>query len=780
MNIHPLLGVRTDLSLGESIISLDDLEAALTKANADVVGICDTMSVTALIDGSKKVSKLDKKLLIGVRLCVIDQATDAEGNKIKDCEESYIKLWPVNEEGVRSIYRLLTRGFTESRFYYHPRVTWDDIIETVAHDCVAFSTGDTQSAVNSNGGLAGIMKLSACIRFAARFYELVPFTTPYFTRQNRRASKLKAIPGFEPLVISPAAWLEEGQSHSYSVIASIIERRPYHDYLRPATEFRPLTAAELAINTVAAATAIEHRYNEDLKAEFKQGLLNTDKLVQLCSGYSWTKQEPDLPTLAADPDAELVKECKKGWVERFSKPVLADQPDQAKLTAEYLPRLKFELDTLKRLGFAQYFLLVQDLVQWSKRNGIYVGPGRGSVGGSLVAYLMGITDVDPIRFNLLFERFINPDRLDLPDADLDFMSTRREEVIAYLVKRWGAENVAGIVNYNTLGARSALKDVGKIFGADASKVTVHIGDTHGVAAGLKESREHAPELDEWAKLNPGVWNHACILEGKMRSYGTHAAGIIVAGSPIVRRAVIEKRGDARVINWDKRTSEEQGLIKLDVLGLATLDMFDQATKLIFSRHGVKLDILSISLDDPKTLDIFTQAKTAGVFQFEGGSVRRLLKEMAKSHPLTFEDLVALNALNRPGPLDAGLTEAYVRRRAGLEAITYPHPTTQKVLEGTYGVICYQEQVMQVARELSGYAPGEADVLRKAMGKKDPAMMAAQRQKFVDGAAAGYCNVTLDDGRVLKVHRKSPLRVEEDDKLYTIEEIYAKGLTVVGL
>jgi DNA polymerase-3 subunit alpha len=726
MNIHPLLGVRTDLSLGESIIGTDDLGKAIEKANADVICVTDTMSITALIDGSKTVAKLGKKLIVGVRVRVIEAAE-------KEAEEHYLKLFPINEEGVQSIYRLLTRGFQDDRFYYHARVTWDDLIECCSDDCLALATGDTQSVVSSEGAIKGLARLVAAKRFAARFYELVPCTTPYFSRQNRRAMKVGVGLGFEPLVVMPALWLEDGQEGSFSVNASIAERRPYADYLRPQSKFRPMTAAELATGAVSAAAAIDTRYKEDAKSAFLQGLQNTDKLVQLCGAYSWAKQPPNLPQLSDDPDAELVKQCKLGWVSRFSAPVLAHQPTQQELQATYLPRLQFELDTLKRLGFANYFLLVQDLVQWSKNNGIYVGPGRGSVGGSLVAYLMGITDVDPIRFDLLFERFINPDRLDLPDADLDFMSTRREEVIAYLTKRWGADKVAGIVNYNTMGARSALKDVAKIFGVDASRMSVHIGDTHGVGHSLDEARDNSPELDEFARQNLGIWNHATTLEGKMRAYGTHAAGIIVAQDPIVQRAVIEKRGGARVINWDKRTSEEQGLIKLDVLGLSTLDMFDQATKLIFQRHATKLDINSIPLDDAPTLDIFSTAKTAGVFQFEGGSVRRLLKEMAKTKALDFEDLVALNALNRPGPLDAGITDSYIRRRAGIEAITYPWPSLEEVLKPTFGVICYQEQVMQVSRILCGYTPGEADMLRKIMGKKLPEEMAKQRDKFVDGA-----------------------------------------------
>jgi hypothetical protein len=284
----------------------------------------------------------------------------------------------------------------------------------------------------------------------------------------------------------PTCWLESGQSHSYSVIASIAERRPYHDYLRPATDYRPLTHGS-SRSTASAAAARSSSLQGGREGRLPAGADQHGQARRALQRLQMVEAGREPADARRDPDAELVKECKKGWVERFSKPVLAHQPTQQELTSTYLPRLQFELDTLKRLGFAQYFLLVQDLVQWSKQNGIYVGPGRGSVGGSLVAYLMGITDVDPIRFDLLFERFINPDRLDLPDADLDFMSTRREEVVDYLVRRWGADKVAGIVNYNTMGARSALRDIGKIFGVDAGKITHFIGDTHGVGqAGSKK------------------------------------------------------------------------------------------------------------------------------------------------------------------------------------------------------------------------------------------------------------------------------------------------------
>lgn len=782
--IQPLLGVRTDFSLGESVLSVDDLPKAAEKAGTDVVGVVETMSVSSVVEATKKLRKADMRLLVGVRVRVIMQEDTDRDAKSKE-EACYLKLYPVDDRGMRSIYRLLSRGFETDRFYYVPRVTWDDLKASLDDDCLIVSTGDLESVAQREDMLTALSDLSQSVRFVARFYELVASSTPYFSRQNHRAIEwaqlnncFNTTAGWEPLVVQPSFWLDHDQD-AYSINAGIADKRPYADYLQPVPLYQPHTVKEFATAVVEAAGAIQHRYGKPCGHAFKDGLANTAKLAELAT-YEWQKLAPSLPSLAADPDEALKDLCKKGWADRFSKPMFAHTPDRAKLATDYLPRLQFELDTLKRLGFAQYFLLVSDLVRWSKSQGIFVGPGRGSVGGSLVAYLVGITDVDPIRFNLLFERFINPDRLDLPDADLDFMTSRREEVIQYLNRTYGEDHVAGIVNYNTMGARGAIRDVARILGLDQNQLgaTKFIGDTHGVSDSLDQAYENSPEIQQFAEAQPHVWGAARKLEGKMRAYGTHAAGIVVAAEPLTNRAVVERRGGMKVINWDKQVSEDQGLIKLDVLGLTTLDMFDHALNLIFRRHSVKLDINQLPLDDTETLEIFNQAKTAGVFQFEGGSVRRLLKQMAKSAPLTFEDLVALNALNRPGPLDAGLTESYVRRRAGEEAVEYPHPVLEPVLETTYGVLCYQEQIMTTTRVLSGFTPGEADGVRKAIGKKDPVKMAEYRDKFVDGAVAGYVEVTLTDGKVRRVHRKEPLRVLENDKLWTIDEVVSKGYSLV--
>lgn len=402
--------------------------------------------------------------------------------------------------------------------------------------------------------------------------------------------------------------------------------------------------------------------------------------------------------------------------------------------SDYLPRLKHELDTIKSLGFANYFLMVYELTDWCQKQDILIGPGRGSVGGSLIAFCLNITDVDPIRFGLMFERFINPTRIDLPDIDLDFMSTRRHEIVEHLNSRYGKDNVAGIVNYMELGGRSALRSTCRILGMSENEYACSklVPNNFGQSVKLDEAKEQVIEIKNFATKYPDVWKTAVSLEGKLRTYSTHAAGIIVSNRPLNKDAVIQVSKGNRVINWDKKLCEKQGLIKLDVLGLTTLDILKTALSYIKDRHGVDVDLRSVPLDDTKTLDAFERGNTAGVFQFEGGSVKRLLKDLSRSVSLTFDDLVAANALNRPGPIEAGLVDMYVDGKNGTLHDT-PHHSMDTILADTFNVMVYQEQIMKVAVDFAGYTLPEADNLRKIMGKKLPEKMKLEGEKFVKGA-----------------------------------------------
>ncbi|UUZ75407.1 DNA polymerase III subunit alpha [Polaromonas sp. P1(28)-13] len=443
-----------------------------------------------------------------------------------------------------------------------------------------------------------------------------------------------------------------------------------------------------------------------------------------------------LPVMAANEFQALGRKCIDGWNTRFSAPVLGHQPGGVELDTIYKDRLKYELSVLKSMGFAGYFLLVEDLVTWAKKSGIIVGPGRGSVGGSLVAYLIGITDVDPIRFDLIFERFINPERLDLPDADLDFMSTRRHEVIAYLADKYGADRVAGISNFSTLASASALRDAGRIHDLTPLQLmaTKLVPKEHGQSFTLTESAKAVPELDRFKGDHPEIWGHALKLEGVMRSFGKHAAGVVVAGVPLVNRAVLETRDEdgVPVVVWDKRVVEDWGLVKMDILGLSTLDVLEIARRYIEERHGKSIDYLRLPLEEKDIMDAFGRGDTTGVFQFESPGMKRLLRDLAMGGDLTFEDITATTALYRPGPMDSGLMDDFVQIKQGHKMPYYEHPNMIAALSATSSVVVYQEQVMQLAVDLAGFTRAEADHLRKAMGKKDKDKMAEQRDAWLAG------------------------------------------------
>lgn len=365
-------------------------------------------------------------------------------------------------------------------------------------------------------------------------------------------------------------------------------------------------------------------------------------------------------------------------------------------------------------------------------------------GGSLVAYLLGITDADPIRFNLLFERFINPSRIDLPDADLDFMSSRRHEVIEYIIKKYGADKVAGISNYTTLGPASAIRDTSRIHNLNPFEYACskQVGKEHGVSLSLAESAERVPDIAKFKEQYPKIWTHAVNLEGVMKSLGQHAAGIVVADEPLVNRAIVETRKGGAVVNWDKNSAELLGLVKMDILGLSTLDLINKTLEYIESRHKRKVDLMALPLDDKQTMAAFGRGDTTGIFQFESKGMAAILKQLDLIVPLTFEDITATTAIYRPGPIDAGFVDQYIGVKQGKRTPTYEHPAMEPILKNTCGVMVYQEQTMQICQAVAGFSLAEADTVRKAIGKKDLEKMAEWEKPFIDGAVkSGMTEIT---------------------------------------
>ncbi|OAB55680.1 hypothetical protein AY600_02050 [Phormidium willei BDU 130791] len=725
------LNIRSHFSLGESTLTPDCIKEEVEARGYKSAALVDTMSISGMPDFTRAMQKISVKPVIGVRLRVVE--TLDKDKSAKNQPVWMPKLYIRTQDGLARMMRLLSLANDDEHFYYKPRLLWNDVVNELERDAFVFTTGDFNSLLTHP--LAGNMIEMASVRLGGKaFVELIPVDSPLWDRVAHLGVQIADERELNTLVTCPALY-RTGRDRSLDLLATILggaklgDRWALEQYVR---EFTFKSGKELAEASIEQVKRMRERYGPHISGSFWQaGLREATGFAENYIGYEWEKMPVSLPTMAPDEDAALVEACKTGWMERFTKPVFGHKPTDL---TPYKERLRYELDVLKGMGFSGYFLLVQEIVKWAKDNDILVGPGRGSVGGSLVAYLMGITDVDPLRFNLLFERFINPERIDLPDADLDFMSTRRHEVIEHISHKYGWEKVAGISNYTALGSGSALRDVGRIHGLDFKELSISklIPKPQGQPMALKDAREEVSALDTFANVNKQVWDDAVSLEGVMRGLGRHAAGVVVAGCDLIDRSVVETRNGERTVNWDKRVVEEMGLVKMDILGLSTLDMIREAMTHIWERHMVRFDPLALPLDDEKTLAGFSRGDTIGVFQFESGGMRKLLKDLAVGGTLTFEDIAAATALYRPGPMDSGLLEDFVAIRQGFQSPSYDHPNMQNALEPTYSVIVYQEQVMQLARDLAGFTFAEADHLRKAMGKKDKAKMASLKEKWVEG------------------------------------------------
>jgi DNA polymerase-3 subunit alpha len=403
--------------------------------------------------------------------------------------------------------------------------------------------------------------------------------------------------------------------------------------------------------------------------------------------------------------------------------------------AEYAERLDCEIQMIQKMKFSGYFLIVWDFIRYAKSRGIPVGPGRGSAAGSLVGYAMAITDIDPLEYGLLFERFLNPERVSMPDIDIDFCMNRRGEVIQYVTEKYGREQVAQIITFNTLGARAAIKDVGRVLElpfADVERLTKMVPNVLNIS--LEEAIEQEPGFNEAAKKDSRVADILTVarrLEGLARNCSVHAAGVVISPQPLKELVPLYKTNrDEIVTQFDMSGLEKLQLLKMDFLGLTTLTLIDDALRLIEKRHSKKIDPQELPLDDKETYELFGKAFTSGVFQFESGGMRDILR---RYQPSRIGDLTALNALYRPGPIQGGMIDDFIERKWGRRAVQYDLPELKALLEETYGVIVYQEQVMQISNRLAGYSLGDADLLRRAMGKKKLEEMAKQRERFIQGA-----------------------------------------------
>ena len=480
----------------------------------------------------------------------------------------------------------------------------------------------------------------------------------------------------------------------------------------------------------------------ELFSDIPEALENTIEIAKRCNVTVRLGEYflPDFPTEGLKIEDFLVKVSQEGLEERLEF-LFPDEAERAEKRPPYDERLQIELDVINQMGFPGYFLIVMEFIQWSKDNGIPVGPGRGSGAGSLVAYAQKITDLDPLEFDLLFERFLNPERVSMPDFDVDFCMDRRDEVIDHVAELYGRDAVSQIITFGTMAAKAVVRDVGRVLGHPygfVDRISKLIPSDPGMTLGKAfEVEPRLPELYNEDEEVKDLIDMARILEGVTRNAGKHAGGVVIAPTLITDFAPLycDDEGNNPVTQFDKNDVETAGLVKFDFLGLRTLTIIQWAIDMIKSGQGKEIDISAIPIDDAKSFRMLQNAETTAVFQLESRGMKDLINRL---QPDCFEDIIALVALFRPGPLQSGMVDNFIDRKHGREEISYPdaeyqHECLKEILEPTYGIILYQEQVMQIAQEMAGYSLGGADLLRRAMGKKKPEEMAKQRGTFKEGA-----------------------------------------------
>ena len=739
------LHVHSAFSLLEGALQLETILKLAAADAQPAIGIADTGNLFGALEFSEKATKKGIQPLIGVELPFDFAAAEervSERGHVAWTGKSSVVLMAQSEEGFANLSGLVSRAYLEGENGL-ARVKLDWLSREGLAGVICLS-GGPEGAIDM--ALAQGQDANA-IRRLDRLAEL--FDDRLYIELQRHGRPQEAV--VEPRLIDYA--YRRG-------IPLVAANEPF---FKTAKEFEAHDALlAIAGGTVLAQTE-RRKLNDqyyfktraemiELFADLPEALESTIEIAQRIAFRPRTRG-PILPKFAAGShdteDAVVAAEAlalremaETGLNARLATTGIAP----GKTEAEYRERLAFELSIIEKMKFPGYFLIVADFIQWSKAHGIPVGPGRGSGAGSLVAYATTITDLDPLRYNLLFERFLNPERVSMPDFDIDFCQDRREEVIDYVQKKYGAEQVAQIITFGTLQARAVLRDVGRVLQMPYGQVDricklvpANPADPWSIERTMKEVPQFKQMADEDETVGQLV-EIAQALEGLFRHASTHAAGIVIGDRPLQKLLPLyrDPRSEMPVTQYNLKWVEPAGLVKFDFLGLKTLTTIRYAVEMVANR-GINLDIDAIPIEDAATYKLYARGDTYGIFQFESAGMRRALMELK---PDRIEDLIAMNALYRPGPMDN--IPSFINRKHGTEEVSYPHPALSTVLDETYGIIVYQEQVRQIAQLLSGYSLGEADMLRRAMGKKIKAEMDAQRVRFREGSGPQGVSETLAD------------------------------------
>jgi DNA polymerase-3 subunit alpha len=716
------LHTHSEYSLLDGASRLKELVAKAKALGMPAIALTDHGVMYGAINFYEEAMKQGIKPIIGCEVYVAPGSRFDKERGSDDDRYTHLVLLAENEQGYRNLMKLVMLSFFDG-YYYKPRVD-KEIIEQHHEGLIASSAclaGQVARHLMRNN-------YEAAKREALYFKELFGEDNFFLEVQDHGIEEQKAVnegmfrlheeTGIPIIATNDIHYTNKEDAKAHDVLLCIQTGSTLSDTTRmkfETEEFYLKSADEMAALFPGRADVIE----------------NTLKIAERCNveikfgEYLLPQYEiPDGFTV----ETYFEKLCQEGFEKRYP-----DAPEN------YKERLEYEMGVIKQMGFPGYFLVVQDFVRYAKTNGIKVGPGRGSAAGSMVAYALEITNVDPMAYDLLFERFLNPGRISMPDIDIDFCFERRPEVIEYVTRKYGEDKVAQIITFGTMAAKAAIRDAGRVFDIPYGRVDkiaklIPDGLSEGrqwtIDAAMSASQElrEAYEADELTKQ---VIDMARKLEGLVRQDSIHAAGVVIADQELTNHTPVQRKGEAEIVTqYNMGCIEKIGLLKMDFLGLRTLTVIDNAIKNIKKTRGIDIDVDTIPFDDKKTFDMLQRGEATGVFQLESSGMRALLKDLA---PTAFTDIIALLALYRPGPLGSGMVKDFVERKHGRKPISYPHASLEPILKETYGIMVYQEQVMRIASTLAGFSMGEADTLRKAMGKKLPEVLAKFREQFISGS-----------------------------------------------
>jgi DNA polymerase-3 subunit alpha len=736
------LHVHTDFSLLDGACETSELLDEASRQKMPAVAITDHGNLFAAANFFNEASKRDVKPIIGCEVYVAkgsrhDRGEKTNGSNGQDRGEAepgmrgsnHLVLLCENLEGYHNLIKLVSAGFLEG-FYYKPRIDYD-LLAKHSRGLIALSAclrgAVTEAVVDEKYDQAreNAYRLRDVFGKGNFFLEIQDQGLEIEQGVNRELVRLSKETGIPLVATNDCHYLHHGDAHAQEVLLCIQTGKTMSDTHRmkfQTDQFYFKTAAEMAQVFGELPDALSRTVDIAARCNVKvERIANPFPEFKVPEGHT-----------AGSYFERVVREgfaTRVPYLDRLAQQGLLHNP-----LSEYERRLSSEIDMIKKMRYEGYFLIVWDFIQYARAQDVPVGPGRGSAAGSLVSYALRITDVDPLQYNLLFERFLNPERVSMPDIDIDFCMRRRGEVIEYVTQKYGRENVAQIITFGTMAAKAAVKDVGRamdISYGEVDKLAKLIPTTLGID--LETALAEAPQLkaainsDEKLKDLMGV---ALRLEGLARHASTHAAGVVISPRPLTDVVPVYKTSrDEITTQYDMNALERIGLLKMDFLGLTTLTVLQDTVQMIQKNRSVKIDIDNLTLEDADTYKLFARGDTTAIFQFESHGMRDILR---RYQPTRIEDLTALNALYRPGPIQGGMIDDFINRKAGKTKVSYELPQLKGILEETYGVILYQEQVMQIANLLASFSLGEADILRRAMGKKKKEEMAAQRAKFMAG------------------------------------------------